>query len=109
MLSLGFGFAQTPDRGSTAFDLSLKIAVTASLLTAVLFVIIEYVDSELIPFSGSYIFVPFGVLSFGVLAYTQWAIRCGRYRLIARVTILAALAGGLAKVALGYFTQVQYR
>jgi len=86
------------------FDLSLKIAVTASLLTAVLFVIIEYVDSELIPFSGSYIFVPFGVfLSFGVLAYTQWAIRCGRYRLIARVTILAALAGGLAKVALGYF------
>lgn len=86
------------------FDLSLKIAVGASLLIVAVFFIIDSVDRELIPFSGSYVLVPLGVfVSILVMAYTQWAIRCGRYRLIATMAILAALSGGVIKIVLGFF------
>ena len=89
---------------SILFDLSLKIAVVASALIAGVFFFIDSVDREFIPFCGSYILVPLGVfLSIWVAAYTQWAIRCGHYRLIATITILTALTGGVTKVALGYF------
>lgn len=85
------------------FDLSLKVAVGVALLLIAIFFVIETVDREVIPFPGSYLLVPLGVfLSIWVMAYTQWAIRCGHYRLIAMVTVLAALAGGVIKVVLGY-------
>lgn len=85
------------------FEISLKILVAICFLSVALFFIIEHVWHDLLPFSSSYFFVPLGVfLSVGVMAYTQWAIRCGCYRLIARVTILAAVIGGTTKVVLGY-------
>lgn len=86
------------------FELSLKIAIGMSLLAVAIFFIIDCVDGEFFPFSGAYAFVPIGIfLSVWVMAYTQWAIRSGYFRLIATTTILAALAGGVAKVTLGYF------
>lgn len=86
------------------FDLSLKIAIGSSLLAAAIFFMIDSVNREFIPFSGSYVLIPLGILlSVWVMAYTQWAIRCGHYRLIATISILGAFIGGLAKVALGYF------
>lgn len=86
------------------FDLSIKIAALASLVIVAIFFIVDSINSELIPFSWSYALVPIGVfLSILVMVYTQWAIRCGRYRLIATVTIFAALSGGVMKVMVGFF------
>src|SRR5690554_3410184 len=66
------------------FSLSIKIAAGASLLAAALFALLDTIDRELIPFSGSYALVPIGgFFSIWVMVYTQWAIRSGRYRLIA--------------------------
>ncbi|AFP31448.1 lipopolysaccharide biosynthesis protein [Marinobacter sp. BSs20148] len=96
-----------PKRRSEAkviFDLSLKLALVMSFVTGVGLFLIELFFDRIVPFNGSYFFVPIGMfLSFCVMAYTQWAIKYGRFRLVALVTILTALGAGSAKVIFGYY------
>jgi len=87
----------------TIFDLSLKLALIISFTVGVGFFLVDQFFNDLVPFSRSYFLIPIGMLlSFGVLAYTQWAIKYGRFRLIAIITILTALISGLTKVVFGY-------
>ncbi|MEY8252550.1 MAG: hypothetical protein RPR91_09200, partial [Colwellia sp.] len=88
---------------SALFEISLKIAVVISLIIGFSLYGYEYFFKRLIIFDRSYFIIPLGVfLSVLVMAYTQWAISCGQYRLISLVTVLVALVGGIGKVFMGY-------
>lgn len=90
--------------GKVIFDLSLKLAFFSSFMTGFFLFFLELFLESPVPFSGSYFFVPVGMfLSVCIMAYTQWAIKYGQFRLVAVVTVLITLFGGSAKVVFGYF------
>jgi len=85
-------------------DMSLKIALCASFFIFLFMLIIENINYNLIPFSMTYVFIPLGLfLTIVVLVYTQWSIRLGHYKLVAAISVLSSVLGGVLKVALGYF------